>query len=105
MKTILHYSEKMTLCVRALGITAMIDLGCKSLDDTLDYVDCIFNDATMFRAECVDYVHVINSETGELIAECIPDPEGSDEANDDPDWDYNEDMGFDPYMGCYSDDC
>ena len=23
----------------------------------------------------------------------------------DCDWDYNEDMGYDPYMGCYTDDC
>ena len=21
------------------------------------------------------------------------------------DWGYDEDMGFDPYMGCYTDDC
>ena len=105
MKTILHYSEKMTLCVRALGITATIDLGCKSLDDTLGYVDCIFGDATMFHGEDVEYVHVINSETGELIAECVPDHEDPNEDDYDPDWGYNEDMGFDPYMGCYSDDC
>ncbi len=105
MKTILHYSEKMTLCVHALGITATIDLGCKSLDDTLGYVDCIFGDATMFHGESVDCVHIINSETGELIAECTPDPKDSNEDAYDPDWDYNEDMGFDPYMGCYSDDC
>lgn len=101
MKTILHYSEKMTLCIRALGITATIDLGCKTLDDTLGYVDCIFSDATMFHGADVEYVHVINSETGELIAECVPE----NEDDCDPDWDYNEDMGFDPYMGCYSDDC
>ena len=25
--------------------------------------------------------------------------------DDDPDWGYNEDMGFDPYLGCYTDDC
>ena len=24
---------------------------------------------------------------------------------EDEDWGYNEDMGFDPYMGCYTDDC
>jgi len=84
MKTTLHYFEKMTLCVRALGITATIDLGCKSLDDTLGYIDCIFNDDTMFRAECVDYVHVINSDTGELIAECEPDPP----IEDDNEWDF-----------------
>ena len=101
MKTTLHYSEKMTLCVRALGITATIDLGCKSLDDTLGYIDCIFNDATMFRAECVDYVHVINSDTGELIAECEPDHPDKD----DTDWGFNEDMGFDPYEGGYTYDC
>ena len=23
----------------------------------------------------------------------------------DYDWGYNEDMGFDPYLGCYTDDC
>lgn len=23
----------------------------------------------------------------------------------DEDWSYNEDMGFDPYLGCYTDDC
>lgn len=30
--------------------------------------------------------------------------EDSDE-NLDEDWGYNEDMGFDPYLGCYTDDC
>lgn len=105
MKTTLHYSEKMTLCVRALGITATIDLGCKTLDDTLGYVDCIFGDATMFHGKDVEYVHIINSETGELIAECVPDPENSNEDGYDPDWGYNEDMGFDPYEGSYTYDC
>ena len=31
--------------------------------------------------------------------------EQEDEDDYDCDWGYNEDMGFDPYMGCYSDDC
>ena len=105
MKTTLHYSTRMTLCVHSLGLTANIDLGCKTLADTLEYVDCIFNDATMFHAECIDWVHILNSETGELIAECIPNPKNSDVNDYDPDWDYNEDMGFDPYEGCYTYDC
>ena len=105
MKTTLCYAEKMTLSVRALGVTATIDLGCKSLADTLEYVDCIFNDATMFHGEDVDWVHVINSYTGELIAECVPDPKNSNKDDYDPDWDYNEDMGFDPYEGGYTYDC
>jgi hypothetical protein len=28
-----------------------------------------------------------------------------DEEDPDEDWGYNEDMGFDPYLGCYTDDC
>jgi hypothetical protein len=28
-----------------------------------------------------------------------------DDEEVDCDWDYNEDMGYDPYMGCYTDDC
>lgn len=103
MKTTLNYSTFMTLSIHALGLTATIDLGCKELSDTLEYVDCIFNDATMFRKECVDLIHVIDTKTGELIATCEPD--GPIPVDDDPDWGYNEDMGYDPYMGCYTDDC
>ena len=33
-------------------------------------------------------------------------PEDEDEDfDDDLDWGYNEDMGFDAYLGCYTDDC
>lgn len=110
MKTTLHYSTHMTLCVHSLGLTANIDLGCKTLADTLEYVDCIFNDATMFRRECVDCVHIIDSNTGELIAECEPDQPQDDEVWPSPeeifeDWGYNEDEGFNPYEGCYDYDC
>ena len=104
MKTTLTYSTFMTLSIHSLGLTATIDLGCKELSEALEYVDCIFNDATMFRKECVDLVHVIDTKTGELIATCEPD--GPIPVDDyDPDWDYNEDMGFDPYEGGYTYDC
>ena len=45
---------------------------------------------------------IVDVHTGEVLAECTPDEdpyEGWD------DWGYNEDMGYDPYMGCYTDDC
>ena len=44
-------------------------------------------------------VVVIDIDTGEVIAEVA-------EANNysDPDCGYNEDCGFDPYLGCYTDD-
>ena len=34
----------------------------------------------------------------------MPDPEDYPESDYYEDWDHIE-MGFDPYMGCYSDDC
>ncbi len=109
MKTTLHYSTRMTLCIHSLGLTANIDLGCKTLTDTLEYVDCIFNDATMFHCECVDSVSIIDSDTGELIAECEPERshEIEEKINLDLDsvWGFNEDEGFNPYEGCYDYDC
>lgn len=101
MKTTLHYSECMTLCVRTLGMTVTMDLGPKVLDDVLAYVEHIFDDGTMFHAECVDDVHIINTNTGELIAECRPDRL----IEDDSDWNFNEDLGYDPYEGSCTYDC
>ena len=102
MKTTLHYSTFMTICVHACGMTATVDYGCKPLEDVLDFVQAIFNDETLFCGESVESVHVIDSKTGELIAECVPEESVEDDCGD---WDYNEDMGYDPYMGCYTDDC
>ena len=49
-------------------------------------------------------IYIVDSETGQILASCSPDDVDPDENNYE-DWGYNEDMGFDPYMGCYSDDC
>ena len=46
-------------------------------------------------------IEVIDMDTGEVEAEFT----SSDNDEGDPDWGYNEDMGYDPYMGCYTDDC
>ena len=40
----------------------------------------------------------IDMDTGEVVAEAA-------EEEPDCDWGYNEDCGFDPYLGCYTDDC
>lgn len=102
MKTTLHYSTFMTICVHACGMTATVDYGCKPLEDVLDFVQAIFNDDTLFCGESVVSVHVIDSKTGELIAECVPEKSSDDDCDD---WGYNEDMGFDPYEGGYTYDC
>lgn len=101
MKTTLHYSTFVTLSIFGCGITASVDLGCKPLNEVLDYIQDIFNDNTLFYGKSVTHVVATDTNTGELIAEC--DPDDQDETYND--WDYNEDMGFDPYLGCYSDDC
>jgi hypothetical protein len=46
-----------------------------------------------------DNIRVLNMETGEVIFDW------DDEHSSWDDWGYNEDMGFDPYLGCYTDDC
>ena len=40
-----------------------------------------------------------------LIWQVCDEYESDEEWDQDSDWNCNDDMGFDPYMGCYSDDC
>ena len=116
MKITLHYSTFMTLYVYACGMTVTIDMECKPLDEILDFVQSIFDDKTFFHGDSVEQVCVIDSKTGELIAECVPDKEVNNDAESWPtpeeifdekydDWAYNEDMGFDAYLGDYTYDC
>ena len=50
--------------------------------------------------------HIMDAETGELYVTCSWDDDSIPEEDYyDYDWGYNEDMGFDPYLGCYTDDC
>ena len=52
----------------------------------------------------IDRIYITDSDTGEILLTCRPDDAEDDEEPCD-DWGYNEDMGFDPYIGCYTDDC
>ena len=108
MKTTLTYSAPFTLTITAVnGDVVTLDVASQTLDSILEYVDMIFNDATpLFHGNGITLITVCDSTTGEIVAECRPDDElDFDNPNYDPDWGYNEDMGFDPYLGCYSDDC
>ena len=41
-----------------------------------------------------------------ICPKCWDETFGEDDEDEEfLDWDYNEDMGFDPYLGCYTDDC
>ncbi len=108
MKTTLTYSAPFTLTITAVnGDVVTLDASCQSLDSILEYVNMIFNDETpLFHGNGIALITVCDSTTAEIVAECRPDDElDFDNPNYDPDWGYNEDMGFDPYLGCYTDDC
>ena len=52
----------------------------------------------------IDRIYISDNDSGEILLTCRPDDvEDEEEHNDD--YGYNEDMGFDPYLGCYTDDC
>ena len=74
----------------------------------------------MYEDECeinsgmISKITFIDTNTGELLLECsrtvagptaIADDDDDDDDYDPEDWGYNEDMGYDPYLGCYTDDC
>lgn len=68
--------------------------------------------------ECTDFIEykmgqdttivlgiICDWDTGEVVATIERENEDFADFDPDPDWGYNEDMGFDPYLGCYTDDC
>jgi hypothetical protein len=71
-----------------------------SLNDAITTAQIICNE--YYPREIVEVI-VTDLNTGEILAEVTPDEPEDDEP--DCDWGYNEDMGYDPYLGCYTDDC
>ena len=73
---------------------------------TENYRFCVINaNGTYAGVPCVTYEEareLAAQQEGRRIFEIWLEDDDPDECDD---WDYNEDMGFDPYMGCYSDDC
>lgn len=73
----------------------------KTLGEAINAAEFILYDIYPQSAEIII---IRDSNTGEILAECSRDEDEKDEDYD-CDWGYNEDMGYDPYMGCYTDDC
>lgn len=83
---------------------------------TSDGLSTTFCDSPYSFGECARFINykmeqnpdviggiICDFDTGEIVATFKSDDYDEDEP--DPDWGYNEDMGYDPYMGCYTDDC
>lgn len=106
MKTTIEYA---TFCEATVyeknGDSWSYNYTFKTLKDALDWADFQI-EARPISFE-IEKIYITDEETGELLASCTPDDESEeiDNPNYDPDWGYNEDMGFDPYLGCCTDDC
>ena len=100
MKTTIEYA---TFCEATVyeknGDSWSYNYTFKTLKDALDWAD--FQIESRPISFEIEKIYIIDSDTGELLATCAPD----EEIDNDPDWGYNEDMGFDPYLGCCTDDC
>ena len=81
------------------------DFGHGNLDAMRAWAESIFdNKNTVFQKGAIVKIIFTDAETAEILLICENDEAEND---DEPfeDWDYNEDMGYDPYLGCYTDDC
>lgn len=67
-----------------------------SLDDALAYAE----EEIDKRCQAI-FATIWDSNTGEVYATCAADSN----TDDDVDWGYNEDEGYDPYLGEYTWDC
>jgi len=106
------YCEKMYF---TFGLNDGTTLDSKIMTMTLDKA-IEFVRSTLENAPGMDEIVCCNAETGEVIFIARKhDDDCVEEIDDDPydiEWDDhyyddwgNEDMGFDPYLGCYTDDC
>ena len=79
----------------------------KSLKDAIEMARTII-DSWYYNS--VSEIIIWDANTGEILAQCSPDSNKEendetpyDEWDDGDSWDLE--CGFDPYMGCYTDDC
>lgn len=110
MKITLTYGSSFDLIITTLDNVFTCEMEHCTLQNAVNYAESLFNDETCIHARAIVKVMICDSNTGEICAECEPSPfcveaEECQEVSLDDDWDYNEDMGFDPYLGCYTDDC
>ena len=108
MKTSIEYSTRCEATIyENNGDSWTYNYEFKKVQDALDWAQYHLESRPISFE--IDRIYISDSETGEILAICTPDDDESecdfDNPNYDTDWGYNEDMGFDPYMGCYSDDC
>lgn len=97
------------------NMTLQTVFGHSNLDTLRAWAESVFNgETTVFKKNTIVKITFKDVETGKILLICENDEiENDDEpfegwGCDDPfeDWGYDdEDIGYDPYLGCYTDDC
>ena len=102
MKTEIMYATHCALTVvDRLGGHWELVPGFDTLKDALDCAEGIIDrEAMIWNARDIDTVFITDRETGEILAECAPNwvEEPDSDWNDDCDYE----MGYDPYLGCFT---
>ena len=71
----------------------------------IDLEEALEKAQEFFEFDGCDHADIINAETGELLAVCDEFIEADDIEEDEEFEDYMDEVGFDPYEGCYTWDC
>jgi len=108
MKTEIMYA---TTCALTIYFPKEVDIASadwreqyKTLKDAVNAAEFIFETGY----PTAELIVIWDANTGEVLAECSNEKVPEDDWNEEDweeSWGFNEDMGFDPYLGCYTDDC
>lgn len=74
MKLNLTYGSSFDLIITTLDGNFTYETGSCTLQNAVDYVKMIFDDETPLRSDAVSKVMICDAYTGEICAECEPDP-------------------------------
>ena len=74
MKMNLTYGARFDLIITTLDGNFTYETGSCTLQNAVDYAKMIFDDETPFRWDSVSKVTICDANTGEICAECEPDP-------------------------------
>lgn len=105
MKLNLTYGSSFELIITTVYGDFTCQMRSCTLQNVINFCEMIFNNATPSECNLISKIIICDHHTGEIVAECEPSPVCEETSSPNEDCNYNEDMGFDPYLGCYTDDC
>ena len=112
MKTEICYGSHFEILINTTNERFSFDFGAGTLGQAIQWAELVFEGHhELLRATAIKEIIICDAHTGEILAECAPDLdyEESDFENEDHYTgdcdDFDLEMGFDPYEGCWTGDC